>query len=366
MVRWIILSVVVVALTAIATLVANLAPAGKTDGAFKISAKEGPSPKAKLDGDPTHDFGTMSQNTTGTHSWTVHNEGDADLELWMQSSTCMCTIAKFADQKRAVVKPGESTQIDLEWETRDSMGEFSKGATIGTNDPAQPSFPLNVKGIVHPPIIVIPNDRIVPIGSISSDEAKTAYVAFFAPEQPDMKILKVATSQPDLIVVTPEPLREEDLKSFKVKGGYRLKVDVKPGMPLGNFRDEVVVNTDNKLAPEVKLAVSGTVTGPISVHPERLRLINVTTARGGSGEATILVRGGKPTKFEVAQKPEKVDVQIASAETNTLKGRYRMTVSVPPGTPAERIKGNIVLKTDNPKAAEIVIPVDILVLGGGG
>jgi hypothetical protein len=135
-------------------------------------------------------------------------------------------------------------------------------------------------------------------------------------------------------------------------------------MPLGSFRDEVVIETDNDLEPEVRLKVTGNVTGPISVLPARVRLVNVTSARGGSGEVTLMVRGGKPTKFEVAHKPDKVEVDIVPSETAKLKGSYRMTVTVPPGTPAGQINDPIIIKTDNPKAAELKVPVSILVLGG--
>jgi len=364
MVRWLILAVVVIALTAIATLVANFMPATNPAGAFKISSKEGPAPKVVVEGNSSFDFGTMSQKTTGTHSWTVRNEGNADLELWMLSSTCACTIAKFADKQRAIVKPGESTKIDLEWETRETVGEFSKGATIGTNDPAQPSFPLNVKGIVHPPVVLIPNDGTITMEIVSSDEVKTVNGALFAPDQPRLKILKITSSNPNHVIVTPTPLSEAELKTLKVGGGYKLAVEVRSGMPLGIFREEVVIETDNKLAPEVRLLVSGMVVGPISVLPELLRLVNVTSDRGGSGEATILVRGGRPTKFEVARKPAKFEVEIAPSETGTLKGRYRVKVTIPPGTPSGRIEETIILKTDHPKAAELSIPVRALVLGG--
>ena len=365
MLRWIILSVVIVALTAVATLVANFGPSTKSTGAFKVSTNSGPAPKAKVDGDPVYQFGRMSQKTTGKHSWTVRNEGNADLELWMQSSTCQCTIAKFADKQRAIVKPGESTTIDLEWETRDAIGDFEKGATIGTNDPTKPNFTMNVKGLIHQAIVVIPNERVIPMDLVSSDEPKKVNAVLFAPDQPKLKLTKIATSKPDSLTVTPTPLSESELKPLQVEGGYRLEIEMKPGMPIGAFREEIQIETDNKISPEVKLMVYGTVTGPISVLPERLRLINVTSSRGGSGEVTLLVRGGKPTKFEVASKPEKLDVEIVPSETATLKGRYRMIVTVPPGTPARQIDENIVLKTDNPKASELKIPVSILVQGGG-
>ena len=81
---------------------------------------------------------------------------------------------------------------------------------------------------------------------------------------------------------------------------------------------------------------------------------------------TLLVRGGKPTKFEVAYHPEKLDVKITPDDTPTQKGRYKMTVTVPPGTSAGPVDGDIILKTDHPKAGEIKIPVSILISNSAG
>ena len=85
----------------------------------------------------------MPQLSTGTHAWLFKNVGDADLELWFESSTCSCTVAKLKsadgeEKKRLVVKPKDSTPIDLEWQTKMFHDEYTKGATIGTNDPTRP------------------------------------------------------------------------------------------------------------------------------------------------------------------------------------------------------------------------------------
>ena len=56
---------------------------------------------------------------------------------------------------------------------------------------------------------------------------------------------------------------------------------------------------------------------------------------------------------------------VAQDEKSKLKGRYRMTVKVPPGTATGTVVGEIVLKTDNPKASEVKIPVSILITRSG-
>jgi hypothetical protein len=79
----------------------------------------------------------------------------------------------------------------------------------------------------------------------------------------------------------------------------------------------------------------------------------------------MVVRGDRETHFEVLRKPEKVDVTITPDDKSTHKGRYRLIVSVPPGTAPGEVTGDIVLKTDHPHAAEVIIPVSILISRSG-
>ena len=62
------------------------------------SSPTGPQPKVEVPEPLTHEFGTMPQLTDGTHTWEFKNVGDADLELWMESSTCSCTVAKLKNR----------------------------------------------------------------------------------------------------------------------------------------------------------------------------------------------------------------------------------------------------------------------------
>jgi hypothetical protein len=367
MLRWVILSVVVVGLAAAATFIVQYGAYSTPSWDLPArSNKNGPLPKVEVEGPLTHEFGMMAVQKTGTHNWSVRNRGEGDLELFMVSSTCMCTIAKFKEGAKAVVKPGESTEIALEWKTNNAVGDYSKGATIGTNDPDHPDFKLAVHGLVHTPIVIVPEikDNVLPVGTISNDEPKTTSIALFSPENPNFKLTKIISSKPDLIVVKQISLKPAESAQLKTKGGYRLDIQFKPGMAQGNFRDQVIMETDHPDQPKVEMTLTGFVTGAISVMPANLRMVNVRGKEGGSGQVTLLVRGGQATNFTVSRKPEKVEVSVIANETPSLKGRYRLTVTVPPGTPAGLVDDEIILHTDHPKVSELKIPINILVGAG--
>jgi uncharacterized protein affecting Mg2+/Co2+ transport len=90
-------------------------------------------------------------------------------------------------------------------------------------------------------------------------------------------------------------------------------------------------------------------------------MVDVVSREGASRDVMLIVRSDPGTNFVVAQAPKPLEVVVAKDEKSKLKGRYRMTVKVPPGTPTGTVTGEIVLKTDNPKATEVKIPVSILV-----
>jgi len=359
----------VVVLTAAATFMIQYGPESDTRASHAVNESTGPQPKVEIDKPLIHDFGTMSQQTSATHAWEIKNVGEGVLDLWQESTTCSCTVAKLRAkgeegevQKKVVkIKPGDSTKIDLEWQTKNSKGEdYAQGATIGTNDPSRPSFSLTVKGKVYPPVVIFPPEMIT-FNGISNEEVSRTRIAVFSMDRPDMKIKKVSSSRPASIVATAEPLSESDCVQLKVKKGYRVDVEVKPGMPLGNFQDELVIETDHPLRPVVKVTIAGRTTGPISVLPERLRMSNVTSKQGATQNLTLIVRGGKPTRFDVTHKPAKVEIEIKPNATPSQKGRYLLTATVPPGTAAGHIEEEIVIKTDHPKASELKIPVTILI-----
>jgi hypothetical protein len=180
-------------------------------------------------------------------------------------------------------------------------------------------------------------------------------------DRPAMKITNLSTSRPGLIVATQEPFTDKDQKQFDIKTGHRVNVEIKPGMPLGMFHEDLVIETDHPLRPLVKVSVGGKTTGPISVVPERLSIPSVSSVQGYTKDLSLLVRGGRPTKFDIVRKPDKVKINISLNDTPTQKGRYRLRATVPPGTPPGVIEGDIVLKTDHPRCSEMKIPVMILI-----
>ncbi len=368
--RWLILAILVVALTATGTVVLQTLPADMpTPGKIEYPAAQvtkGPQPKAVIDGDVTHRFDTMAQRTKDEKVWTITNEGPGDLRLTKGNKTCSCTIVNLKDGESAVLKPKESTEIRLTWETKEFNGKFSQSASILTNDPEHPELKFGVEGTVRPAVVLFPSSPTVNFLTLSNAEEDHTYkLAVTSPDKRDLKITKLTSSKPGLIVAEQQPLTESECKDLKVEAGHRVTINAKGGLPLGAFREELVIGTDHPQQPELKLTVTGKMEGPISVSPQSLLMHNVRASSGGRGIVKFFVRGLKPVSFQVERKPDNLKVEIAPSDNPPKEGRFQMIVTVPPGTPAGWIQDEIILKTDHPKAGEVRIPIDVRVGSSG-
>jgi hypothetical protein len=369
--RWLVLAVLVVMLSAAIPVLSQLLPAPKDTDASIVAPdlnSGGPPPLAIVEGDLTYQFGVMAQDDTGTHEWVLKNLGDGELKLTQGQSTCSCTIASLEKGKTAVVKPGDSTKVKLKWETRKHNGEgYSKQATIETNDPEHQQIVFGISGIVRPPIVRMPPDDTLDFREIPNDKDQMRPVVIFSYDRPEMKILKVTSRQPALIDAALKPLTKDEMDALHIKsGGHKLELTAKPGSNLGTFLTEVVVETDHPKKPELVIPITGKIAGPISPSPLVIRLNRVSGPNGGSERIVLTVHDQEKTQFEVQAKPDKLNVRIAPVETKAGLGnsirQYILTAEIPPGTSPGQILGNIVLKTDHPKASQVKIPVDVLIM----
>jgi hypothetical protein len=283
------------------------------------------------------------------------------------SKTCSCTTASLFDNggKPTQIKPGESKPIEVSFNTKTFEGRYRQTVTVGTNDPNRPQVELTVEATIRPAIVTMPPDPSFSFGVVSNDKPVTRKIVLYSADRPDMKLTRLTTSNPALLGVEPRPLTPEEAKQFKVDStGYWIEVTLKPSTHLGAFAEEVLVETDHPLKADLRFRVSGKISGPIVTMPERVTVRDATSSDGGS--EVIMVLSHRPTvNFTVEKKPQGIDVAIEPVlpAPGDKGSKYKMTVKVIPGTESGRIVDEIILKTDDPKASELKLPVDVLVKG---
>ncbi len=103
------------------------------------------SPVGKLDTN-NYDFGTTEQGSIVRYNLMVSNVGKDTLHLRKIKSTCGCTTGE--PDKRTLL-PGESTRMQVSFNTFGRTGFHSKSVTIITNDPENSHLIFNIGGNIE-------------------------------------------------------------------------------------------------------------------------------------------------------------------------------------------------------------------------
>ena len=94
------------------------------------------------------DFGRLLPQRTVEKEFTIRNVGKKDLLIRGVSTTCGCTVAKMETK---VVKPGGSTPMKVQLETRNASGRLVRSVLIRSNDPTRAVFEVKLQATVSPP-----------------------------------------------------------------------------------------------------------------------------------------------------------------------------------------------------------------------
>ena len=88
-----------------------------------------------------HDFGRVESGPTYTASFKYKNTGNANLFISAAEASCGCTVPKWT---KDAIKPGESGEISVEFDSKGRTGEQLKTVTVTTNtDPNKNTLTLH-------------------------------------------------------------------------------------------------------------------------------------------------------------------------------------------------------------------------------
>jgi hypothetical protein len=90
-----------------------------------------------------YDFGNKPTGQPVKYSFTLSNKGKSDLIIRKVSASCGCTAT---NPEKTLLKPGETSKIDITFNTEGRVGDQQKSITVISNDPEKPEVILMVKG----------------------------------------------------------------------------------------------------------------------------------------------------------------------------------------------------------------------------
>lgn len=302
-----------VLVAALAGLLAALLPAG---AASAQSLKLEPS---------SIDLGTMKQMDTRTVKVKVSNVGAGLLVIEDVRADCGCTVPEL---KVKSLKAGESTDLVVNFDSKQFNGQVHKLVKITSNDPDRRVVDLPLTANVKAVLVVDPVSERLGFSSSLRGEVATRNITFTAPDV--NLVLKADKTQKGLF----------DVKVTNNVGGDPHKAQVEVTRPArmgsGQFTDMVRVTTNVPERPTVDVELRAMVSAELSASPD---VVNFRYQPTFSQDVKIF-----------AAKPP-MDFKVLRAEIDLPEIRFEIVETVPRQETHIKLTGAPIAKTDPRVAA---------------
>lgn len=200
------------------------------------------------------DFGKVTEGELVQHEFVVRNDGQAPLEIKRVAPACGCTVAEIP---MSTIQPGASANLLVSFDTKGFFGEKVKPVLIYTNDPANPSFEVSLKGEVERDVRIEP-PRLY-FGVVSKGKSSSKYIDVETDPDSGINVMEVL-SRSELIQIQEETVGSE-------AGRKRYRVSISPELPVGVFRNRLLVKTSSERNPAISVPVFARVEGDLMLAP---------------------------------------------------------------------------------------------------
>ena len=301
------------------------------------------------------DFGDMKQQQTRTATVTVTNEGAALLSILDVKAECGCTVPTLAKDN---LGPGESTQIDIQFNSKKFNGSVIKFVNIYSNDPNSPQVDVTITAKVHTALIIDPPQQRVGFSRSLQGEVLTKRVTFTATDAPKLEISADKTRQGLFAISTVDGYEGNPQVSM-------LEITVPADMEPGRHRDHVRVKTNIEEMPTVDIEMQAWILQTLTVNPEHVSFRYKKTFSHSIRVSPFK----KGTEFKVTSAeidlPE-ISVQvmetIPNVETRIILKGNPISSSDPRAQESKgHIKGTLIIHTDQPDTPVIKVPITYMV-----
>ena len=243
----------------------------------------------------THDFKIVARGAKVSHRLTLENKYATEVKISNISTSCGCTLAKIVDDKKSL-KSRETCELEIEIDTVRHMGEKNTHVTVtlvtdsGAQAPNTRGIPL-VASVVVPIHVYIRRDIVIQPGhadfkNIEQGVGAEKELSIEYAGRGDWTIKGVESSDKNIVCKAVEKSRV----GTEVK--YDLKVSVKSTMPVGEFRSQVFLLTDDANSPKVPILVEGRIDPDVYVTNPVVSLGLLTP--GQKKTVSVIVRSKKP------------------------------------------------------------------------
>ena len=206
------------------------------------------------------DMGDMNQHESRDLKVVMTNKGGGVLVIDEVKADCGCTIPTLSKMQLA---PGESTTIDINFNSKQFHGNITKVVHIFSNDPSNSDTSIILLANVFSPLLIDPETQRMGFSQTPIGTSVTKQVLFTATQAPELEI-KAKKSRKGLFEISTINNYEGNPQVSA------LVITVPEEMPPGRQRDNVRVTTNIEGKAYVDIDLSAWPVLALQVTPDKL------------------------------------------------------------------------------------------------
>jgi hypothetical protein len=303
------------------------------------------------------EFGTVARGADTRGKLIVTNKYLEDVHI--QSVTTSCGCAKANKPAKDLVKSLDSTEIEVVMDTVQHMNQKESNVIVTFDLPFYAQVRIPVRAFIRTDVVLQPGG--VEFGSVAKGTPVERTVRISYAGRDTWTIRDVEGRNPNIL----HRLTEVSRGGGRVL--YDLTVALKPETPIGDLREQIVLNTDDSGNPKIPVLVQGRVEPEYVVNPD---IVSFGLVQAGSKKPmNVVVRGRKPfqiqgiqsehtSHFEVRLPQDAKTIHVlpltftAPAEGGTIEDTFTITIT---GT-GETVQFKAYAKVNGPAGAAAAIP----------
>lgn len=317
-----------VGLSALCVLLLSLAPTVEASGSILAE-------KTDLD------LGLVCRDEPQEMVFPIRNVSADTLHIVSVEPSCDCTTAQVVPE---AVPPqgGAEVRVFFDPAGYEGRGRVTESVRLHTTDRQSPEvlFTFTIEVLVGPE----PEPRSLAFGRIAKGVSDTLAVIIRPGKTADLRITAVRSDNDKLRVAragkTPEGAEQIAVVIDNASGG-------------GQLAGFVTVETDDSLKPEIRIPVTASLLGDITVDPDVIAF--GPTLPGKAIPQTIRVESPAGIKFKIASitsAPDCFDFDIVPASSG-----YQVSLTIRESAPPGRVAGEITVRTDRKNDQPLTVKV---------
>jgi hypothetical protein len=232
-----------------------------------------------------HDFGVVARGADVSYRFVVTNIYKDPVHISNVRTSCGCTAAT---PSKTSLASREKAFIEVKMDTRKFVRQKDSNLIVTFDAPLYAEVTLPISAYIRTDVVLTPGGASFGPVDHGAEHERKIDVAYAG--RPNWTIRDARTDSPHLEAQVVETSRTS------AGANYQLVIRLKSTAPLGAFRQQVTLVTDDEGNPQVPVLVEGRVEADITVTPDPVALGTVPV--GGQMRSNIVVRGKKPFAIE--------------------------------------------------------------------